>query len=60
MVSLNVIYKELLSLKKEVAALREALFIGEVEPLDDEIESIKEYQLRKSSGKVEFSSLEEI
>ncbi|MFH1774723.1 MAG: hypothetical protein ABH874_07190 [Methanobacteriota archaeon] len=59
-VTLNKIYKEVLSLKKEVAALRESIFVEEVEPLEDEAESIKEYEKRKRAGDVEFSAIEEV
>mgnify|MGYP005871430755 CR=1 FL=1 len=59
-VTLNKIYKEILSLKKEVAALRESIFVEEVEPLEDEAKSIKEYEKRKKAGDVEFSTLGEI
>lgn len=59
-VTLKTIYKELLSLKKEVTALRESIFVEEVEPLEDEVKSIKEYEKRKKAGDVEFSVLEEV
>ncbi|MDI6655310.1 MAG: hypothetical protein QME59_05425 [Candidatus Hydrothermarchaeota archaeon] len=59
-VTLNKIYKELLLLKKEVAALRESIFVEEVEPLEDEAKSIKEYEKRKRAGDIEFSVLEEV
>jgi len=59
-VTLKTIYKELLSLKKEVAALRESIFAEEAEPLEDEVKSIKEYEKRKKVGDVEFSVLEEV
>ena len=59
-VTLKTIYRELLSLKKEIATLREAIFVEEVEPFEDEVKSIKEYEKRKRAGNVEFSALEEI
>ena len=59
-VTLKTIYRELLSLKKEIATLREAIFAEEVEPFEDEVKSIKEYEKKKRAGNVEFSALEEI
>lgn len=58
-VTLKKIYMELLSLKKEVATLREAIFVEEVEPLVNEVKSIKEYEKKKRAGSVEFSALED-
>ena len=59
-VTLKTIYRELLSLKKEIATLREAIFAEEVEPFEDEVKSVKEYEKRKRAGNVEFSALEEV
>ncbi len=57
-VTLERIYEELLDLKKEVEVIKEAIFLEEVKPSEDEVRAIEEYEGRKKSGKVEWVALE--
>jgi len=53
---INAIYTELRFIRNIV----EKRLIGEDEPLEDEIEAIREYEERKKKKEVEFVPLEEI
>lgn len=46
--------------KKGVVALRESIFVEEVEPLAEEAKSIREYERRKRTGDIEFSVIKEV
>ena len=48
---------EVLFLLKKIESIIDTRLIGEVEPLDDEIELIGEYQKRKSEGTLELHEI---
>jgi len=49
--------KEVLFLLQKIESIIGTRLIGEVEPLDDEIELIGEYQKRKSEGTLELHEI---
>jgi hypothetical protein len=49
---------EVLFLLQKIESIIDTRLIGEVEPLDDEIELIGEYQKRKSEGTLELHEIE--
>ncbi|WP_158498230.1 hypothetical protein [Methanospirillum hungatei] len=48
---------EVLFLLQKIESIIDTRLIGEVEPLDDEIELIGEYQKRKSEGTLELHEI---
>jgi len=57
--TLSDILNELRLLRKEIRELKDML-IPEVQPEEDEIESIEDFERRKREGDVKFTSLEAI
>ncbi|MEB3774009.1 MAG: hypothetical protein GSR86_03670 [Desulfurococcales archaeon] len=52
--------RELRSILERIEALLEERLIGIEEPLSDEVEAIKEYEIDKKRGKVELVDLEDV